>query len=265
MLGCAIDPFFFFFFFKKKRSKPCWKRKILKLIFLYVFLDIAKICKLCTFWIHILFQRAWRKTVEVAKLATRGVFSVWCYKLLFFPNKETLLFLRNLFIFRSVKVSFSIYYYQRMHLCFLKKIQHVVTLLNLRKIYSVFLLHFIPIRENLGFPYKKSLNTYRYFRHFFFLQFTSFTEMYVSVFKCRIQPLWVQDPRLKGADDEQQHELGIRLPAHQWETLPLRQVKHAYIHTPTHGHALAQASHDNMCSQNSCSCVIDSFLPVGEE
>lgn len=41
----------------------------------------------------------------------------------------------------------------------------------------------------------------------------------------RVQPLRVQDPRPAGADDEQQHELGLGLAPDQREEIALRAVR----------------------------------------
>lgn len=71
---------------------------------------------------------------------------------------------------------------------------------------------------------------------------TSFVISYFSL-ACRIQPLWVQDPRPAGADDEQQHELWVRVPAHQREAIPLCQVQYqhsAVLNSPCYQHTSKQ-------------------------
>ncbi len=49
----------------------------------------------------------------------------------------------------------------------------------------------------------------------------------------RVQPFWSQDPWPKRADDEQQHQLRLRVPEDQSEEIAIRQVLDKYLQYST--------------------------------
>lgn len=86
--------------------------------------------------------------------------------------------------------------------------------------------------DNIGFMHKYSATLFLH--ESFILSYTQCLMRGIFLALCfRVQPFWSQDPWPKRADDEQQHQLRLRVPEDQSEEITIRQVLDKYLQYST--------------------------------